>query len=61
VAENRLGCENRNRLSGYSKYGDELSYQSVTKSILFLRAPWYSLERNFGTSSFTELRTLFSG
>jgi hypothetical protein len=40
VAENRVACENRNRLSGYSKYGDELSDQSVTKSILFRRAPW---------------------
>ena len=43
VAENRPGCENRNRLSGYSKYGDvfdELSDQSVTKTVLFRGAPW---------------------
>jgi hypothetical protein len=43
VAENRLGCENHNRLSGYSKYGDifeELSDQSVTKYLLFRRASW---------------------
>jgi len=42
VAENRFGFENLNRLSGYSKYGDifdELSDQSVTKTILFRRAP----------------------
>jgi len=43
VAGNRLGCENRNRLSGYSKYGesfDELSDQSVRNLLLFHRAAW---------------------
>lgn len=43
VAENRLGCENRNRLPGYSNYGDifdELSDQSVTKTLLFRQDPW---------------------
>jgi len=43
VAENRLGCENRNRLSGYSKYGDifdELRDRNVTKTLLFPSAPW---------------------